>query len=156
VTRSPQPAGWPAALAKLDARRARAFATRDLRLLHRVYVAGPLLRADTAELTRLVPSGCGLVGAHTRFSSLRVSDHGSWAVIHAVARVPSSDLRCAGTTTAHGAATRAQELRLTLVGTARGVRISAVIGRGSPRVAGSSRRLSQSAFDHHFRETSTP
>jgi hypothetical protein len=129
ATRARQQAGWPAALARLDARRARAFATRDVRLLRSVYLPGPLLRADTAQLTRLVPAGCGLAGAHTRFTRVQVADHGSWAVIHAVARVPPSDLRCSGATTEHDAATRPQALRVTLVRTVRGVRIRAVIAR---------------------------
>jgi hypothetical protein len=134
-TRARRQAGWPAALATLDARRARAFATRDVRLLRGVYLPGPLLRADVAELTRLVPAGCGLLGAHTRFTHLRVADHGRWAVVEALARLPSSDLRCSGATTGHAAATRPQALRLTLVGTAHGIRIRAVTTRRSPRVA---------------------
>ncbi|HET8582917.1 MAG TPA: protein kinase [Jatrophihabitans sp.] len=116
---------WPAALDALDATRARAFATRDTGLLRRVYLPGPLLTADTALLTRIVPTGCGLAGVRTRYTAVHATENGSRAVLTATATLPASRLVCGGRQggTAPGAGPTA--LRLELVRTADGPRIAA-------------------------------
>jgi hypothetical protein len=115
---------WASALAGLDARRARAFATRDVRLLHRIYLPGPLLRADTAQLTRLVPAGCGLVGAHTRYTSVRVAAHGDRAVVTATAALPITRVVCSGQVSERARSVPPTRLRLELARTRAGVRIA--------------------------------
>jgi hypothetical protein len=116
--------GWAAALAGLDALRARAFATRNPRLLRRVYLPGPLLRADAALLARLVPAGCGLVGAHTRYASLHVTGQRTRAVVVATASLPATRVVCAGHVRARAKPVRPARLRLQLTRTAGGVRIA--------------------------------
>jgi hypothetical protein len=116
---------WSAALSGLDAVRARAFATRDAGLLRRVYVPGPLLAADTALLARIVPAGCTLAGARTRYTGLRAAAHGDRVDVTVTATLPPSRLMCAGhlRATAPGAGPAA--LQLTLAQTPAGLRIAA-------------------------------
>jgi hypothetical protein len=124
-TRSPASAiGWAANLRRLDRLRARAFATRTPALLGRVYVRGPLLTADSAQLARIVPAGCGLAGVRTRFAHLRVIDGGGRAVVIAVATLPSSRLVCRGHSPASAPGAGPTKLRIELIRTAAGVRIS--------------------------------
>lgn len=61
------------ALKHLDALRTDAFGRRDPHVLSAVYDSRLLLDQDVAQLERLVPVGCGLIGLRTRFSSLAVS-----------------------------------------------------------------------------------
>lgn len=61
-----------AILADLDAVRARAYAERDAGLLATTYAAPGLVSADTGELDRSVPAGCGLLGVTTRYTGLRL------------------------------------------------------------------------------------
>lgn len=117
---------WPRALARLDALRADAFATRDTRLLSRVYVPGPLLDADTDLLTRLVPSGCRLLGVHTRYQDVRVSAHITSARITARASLPASTLTCPGRAPRQARAAGPAILRVRLSRTPAGVRIAAL------------------------------
>jgi serine/threonine protein kinase len=114
---------WVAELDRLDAVRGRAYAARRAVLLRRVYLAGPLLAADTAMLNRLVPRGCGLDGVRTRYSALQVSDRAGSAVLIAQARLAPAELRCAGVLrdSAPGAEAR---LRIVLRSTGTGVRIA--------------------------------
>lgn len=96
---------WAAQLRAVDRLRARAYAERDPRLLARVYPPGPLRSADAAQLLRLVPEGCSLRGAVTRYANLqfppqpRTGRPAGVAVrvtVHATARIPAAVLRCPG------------------------------------------------------------
>jgi hypothetical protein len=113
---------WLADLDRLDALRARAFAERRPALLGRVYGQGPLLAEDTASLTRLVPSGCELHGARTRYTRPHIVAQAGAAVIAASATMAPSTLSCPGRARqiAPGAHAR---LRIVLRDTAQGVRI---------------------------------
>jgi hypothetical protein len=115
---------WTAELDRLDALRARAFAERRPALLRRVYLGAPLLAADAATLNRLVPPGCALRGAHTRYSPVQVSDRGSSAVLTATAHLAPARLRCGGGRRDTSRATVAR-LRIVLQATGSGVRIAA-------------------------------
>jgi hypothetical protein len=70
---APQPprAAIAAALARLDSVRERAFAQRRPNLLAAVYPPGALLAQDTALVTRMAPSGCGLQGMRTTYSDVK-------------------------------------------------------------------------------------
>jgi hypothetical protein len=111
-------------LDRLDALRARAFARGEPALLRRVYVSGPLLRADTAQLARLVPAGCGLIGVRSRFVPVAVRHTPGRDVLTVTATLPSSRLTCAGR--AHGTApgTAPTRLAVSLVRTDAGPRIA--------------------------------
>jgi hypothetical protein len=86
-----------AVLARLDTRRQRAFATRDVGLLGQVYVPGPLLSQDTALLEHLVPAGCGLVGVHTSYRHVRTTARERGQIEAAVsATMADSSLTCSG------------------------------------------------------------
>ncbi|HEU5265905.1 MAG TPA: protein kinase, partial [Jatrophihabitans sp.] len=113
-----------AALERLDATRARAFATRNPHLLGSVYLPGALLRADTALLTRLVPTGCGLTGARTRYAGLRVSHRNGRTAVTATATLAASRLVCHGTVRAAAPRAGPATLRLELAQTATGLRIA--------------------------------
>ncbi len=115
---------WAAALAGLDRLRARAFATRDPSLLRRVYRPGPLLTADTALLARLVPTGCGLAGARTRYTSVRVAAKRGRVTVLATATLPPSQLVCGGRVRATAPGAGPSRLRIDLVRTGDGVRIA--------------------------------
>ncbi|MFN2561863.1 MAG: serine/threonine-protein kinase [Jatrophihabitans sp.] len=117
-------AAWATRLAALDAIRARAFAQRDAGLLKQVYAPGPLLAADSALLSRIVPAGCGLAGARTTYSGLRAVPTNRGAVVTVNARLASSRLMCAGRLRGTAAGAGPAVLRLELVGTADGVRIA--------------------------------
>jgi hypothetical protein len=110
-------------LNRLDGLRARAFATRDAALLNRVYVPGPLRRADAVLLGRLVPPGCGLADVRTRYTGLHATAEGHGAVIVAVARLPASHLACDGRPRAAAPGTGPTRLRIALVRTPEGLRI---------------------------------
>lgn len=120
----PPPQDWAADLRALDAIRASAYARRDPALLAHVYLAGALLRADTALLTKLVPHGCGLVGARTRYTQVQVTGSGRSATLRVVATLPPSRLVCSGVPAGQAAAVGPAVLRLRLVRTAAGVRIA--------------------------------
>lgn len=115
---------WSVTLRGLDALRADAFATRDASLLRRVYVPGPLLRADTATLLRTVPSGCTLLGAVTRFDHVAVVRTGSGAEISARASMPSARLNCQGRVAARTTRLAPTTLRFVLIRTPDGPRIA--------------------------------
>jgi hypothetical protein len=102
-------------LRRLDDLREKAFARRDLGLLARVYVPGRLLDEDGALLQRLVPVGCGLVGAHTEFRNVQASvpAAGRWSV-RATARLAPSTLRCNGVVNGHAAGAGPIGLRIEL------------------------------------------
>jgi hypothetical protein len=115
---------WATALRRLDALRARAFATRDPRLLRQVYVPGPLLRSDAAYLARAVPAGCGLRGARTRYGAVRVAARRPQVVLVVTASLPRSELYCTGRAPRPAAGVTATRLRLELVRTSSGLRIA--------------------------------
>jgi protein kinase-like protein len=102
-------------LRELDDLREQAFARRDLRLLARVYVPGPLLDEDSVRLRQLVPVGCGLVGAHTEFRDVQASGRsaGRWSV-RATVRLAPSTLRCKGVVRGHAAGAGPTGLRIEL------------------------------------------
>jgi serine/threonine protein kinase len=112
LSNSPSPAD---VLRRLDDLREQAFARRDVGLLTRVYVPGPLLDEDSVRLRRLVPVGCGLVGAHTEFRNVQASRRsaGRWS-IRATARLAPSTLRCAGVVRGHAAGAGPTGLRIEL------------------------------------------
>jgi eukaryotic-like serine/threonine-protein kinase len=109
---SPSPAD---VLRRLDDLREQAFARRDVGLLAEVYVPGPLLDEDSVRLRRLVPVGCGLVGAHTEFRNVQASSRsaGRWS-IRATARLAPSTLRCRGVVRGHAADAGPTGLRIEL------------------------------------------
>jgi hypothetical protein len=121
-------ATWSARLAHLDAVRAAAFSRRDARLLRQVYLPGPLLTADSALLTRLVPTGCGLAGARTTYSGVRAATRGQAVVLTVTARLSPSRLLCSGQQRATAPGAGPTVLRLELVRTAAGLRIAAQRG----------------------------
>ena len=102
-------------LRRLDDLRQHAFARRDVGLLAQVYVPGRLLDEDGAMLRRLVPVGCGLVGAHTEFRNVQASvpAAGRWSV-RATARLSPSTLRCNGVVNGHAAGSGPTGLRIEL------------------------------------------
>jgi hypothetical protein len=99
----------------LDDLREQAFARRDAGLLAQVYLPGPLLDEDADLLRRLVPIGCGLLGAHTDFSDVRASavTAGRWTV-WARAQLAPSTLRCGGVAGGHAAGAGPARLRIEL------------------------------------------
>jgi hypothetical protein len=115
---------WAAALAELDAVRARAFATRDARLFGRVYLPGPLLDADAALLDRIVPAGCGLVGAHTHYDHVRAAVRRSSVNVTATATLPASTLMCHGRAVGTAKPAGPTTLQLTLRHAPGGLRIT--------------------------------
>jgi len=119
---SPSPAD---VLRRLDDLREQAFARRDVGLLAQVYVPGPLLDEDSVRLRRLVPVGCGLVGAHTEFRNVQASSRsaGRWS-IRATARLAPSTLRCTGVVRGRAAGAGPTGLRIELVQVAGQYRIA--------------------------------
>jgi eukaryotic-like serine/threonine-protein kinase len=119
---SPSPAD---VLRRLDDLREQAFARRDVGLLAQVYVPGPLLDEDSVRLRRLVPVGCGLVGAHTEFRNVQASSRsaGRWS-IRATARLAPSTLRCTGVVRGHAAGAGPTGLRIELAQVAGQYRIA--------------------------------
>jgi hypothetical protein len=114
---------WLAELHRLDALRSRAFANRRPSLLRRVYWPGRLLQADLASLARLVPPGCRLTGAHTRYRRVDVASGEQRAVVTAAATMAASRLICPGRATRHAPAAAAR-LRIVLTRSAGAVRIA--------------------------------
>ena len=109
---SPSPAD---VLRRLGDLREQAFARRDVGLLARVYVPGPLLDEDSVRLRRLVPVGCGLVGAHTEFGNVQASSRSAGRLsIRATARLAPSTLRCMGVVRGHAAGAGPTGLRIEL------------------------------------------
>lgn len=85
-------------LAALDAYRQQAFARRDPALLAKMYPPGPLLAQDQALLTRIVPSGCGLLGVHTEYRDAAVTSRTSQRTeLRVRAVLQPSTLRCGKT-----------------------------------------------------------
>lgn len=123
--RKRSPAGWLAWLDELDALRARAYATRDVSLLRQVYAPGPLLRSDAALLVRLVPPGCGLVGARTRYASGTAHSTARRLHISVRAALRPSELTCAGRVRGHAVGRGPTTLVIELVRTPAGLRIVA-------------------------------
>ena len=116
--------GWAARLAALDALRGRAFAERRPDLLRAVYASSSLLRADTALLLRIVPTGCGLRGVRTTYRDVQVTEGADRAVVTVRASLPASTLSCSGTAGGRAAGVRPVHLQLTLVGPATVARIA--------------------------------
>jgi hypothetical protein len=126
-TGTPSAAAAAAALVQLDALRERAFERRAPLLLNGVYVPGPLLDQDTALLTKIVPSGCGLDGVHTTYSQVNVlSSHGDTLEVSTQATLSQSLLVCAGTAKGTAAGSPATPLRIVLVKKRTGYLISAI------------------------------
>jgi hypothetical protein len=125
-TRQPTgpPTSWLSRLDALDAFRARAYATRDVSLLRRVYARGDLLRSDAALLTRLVPDGCGLSGARTRYADPVVRQVGQRVRITVLATLRPSRLICAGRVRARAPGRGPSTLDIVVVPTAAGPRIA--------------------------------
>ena len=113
---TPVPTGWPARLATLDARRARAFAERRPDLLAAVYTSATLLRADTSLLLRIVPVGCGLHGVRTTYADVRVAAAGARTVVTAEVSLPATDLICGTTPSGRAPAVGPLRLRTILQG----------------------------------------
>jgi hypothetical protein len=84
------------------------------------------LRADTALLTRLVPAGCGLSGARTRYAAVRAAPRGRRIVVSATARLAASQLVCHGRAAGAAPSAGPTRLRLELLRTAAGLRIAAL------------------------------
>jgi hypothetical protein len=119
------------ALISLDAVRERAYSSRDLGLLATVYAPGPLAVQDAAQLTRVVPVGCGLVGVRTSYSQVAIlQDSAEQVVVSAQIALPESVLRCGAsdsqTEQQRAAASPPEPVRITLRRTADSYRISAV------------------------------
>jgi hypothetical protein len=112
------------ALRDLDRIREQAFARREVSLLTRVYVAGPLLAQDAALLQRVVPRRCGLVGVHTTYSAVRSSAHGERLVLSATATLAPSTLRCPAAAPSPAAGESPTRLRIELVPGSDGYRIA--------------------------------
>jgi eukaryotic-like serine/threonine-protein kinase len=111
----PDASGVATALKRLDTLRQQAFADRNAGLLANVYAAGPLLRQDTALLTRLVPAGCRLVGVHTDYGQVRVIGATASRVQASVrATLSDSVLVCGGTTTGRALGSGPSMLRIVL------------------------------------------
>jgi hypothetical protein len=110
----------------------RAFAGRRPALLRRVYPAGPLRAADSALLDRIVPRGCGLVGAHTHYARVRVLAHGPRTVLLVRAALTASRLRCPGRADVAVRGVGPTTLRIVLAEASDGYRITGqqVIGPG--------------------------
>jgi len=87
-------ATWLAALDRLDAARARAFATGDGAGLRAVYASPELAATDAALLHRLVPAGCGLRGVRTRYRAVSVTAGGERATLVVSATLAASQLVC--------------------------------------------------------------
>ena len=113
---------WIGELNRLDALRARAFAERRPTLLHRVYRSGPLLAADAGALSRMVPVGCRLLGARTRYLHSRVVAARHRAVVTTSATMAASRLVCGDRPARLAPGVRAR-LRIVLATTVHGVRI---------------------------------
>jgi hypothetical protein len=107
--------GVATVLTRLDLERERAFATRDVGLLSKVYTAGPLLTQDTALLRRLVPEDCRLVGVHTTYDRIQITARGGGRVqITVRAELAGSLLVCGGTATGRAAGSGPSTLRIEL------------------------------------------
>jgi len=134
-TASPRPApvrqGAPPSpvrqvLAELDARRASAFAHRNPSALADVYASRVLLARDQALLRAAVPVGCGLAGAHTRYTSVDVvARHGAETTVRVTASLPGSTLVCGGDATQRVDPVPSRRLQIVLVH-----------GPGGDRIAG--------------------
>jgi serine/threonine protein kinase len=121
-----RPSGsWIAALGRLDAARAAAYAGRDPAALRRVYSDASLAATDVAQLTRLVPSGCGLRGVRTQYADVRVTVSGARATVLVQATLPPSQLVCGGSVRATLPGAGPTRLRVELVRTSGGVRLAA-------------------------------
>jgi hypothetical protein len=118
------PDGWIAALDRLDAARAAAYAGRDPAALRRVYADASLAATDIAQLTRLVPSGCGLRGVRTQYADVRVTVAGARATVLVRATLPPSQLVCGGSVRATLPGAGPTRLRVELVRTSGGVRVA--------------------------------
>jgi serine/threonine protein kinase len=83
------------ALQRLDALRARAYASRAPDLLARVYASRALRARDMAAMRAAVPPGCGLRGLHTRFEAVRaLAVDRTSVVVRTRAVVSPAVLRC--------------------------------------------------------------
>lgn len=120
-------ASWDEILARLDARRERAFATADATALSGVYPPGVLLAQDRATLTRLVPAECALVGLRTTYASLHVAARADGTVtIRTRATLARATLTCGGVRTTTTAARGPTALTLTLIRGPGGYRIGSI------------------------------
>jgi hypothetical protein len=113
------------ALVMLASIRERAFAERKNALLAQVYLPGPLLQADAALLARIVPAGCGLLGAHTAYYDTAVGGTDEHPVITTTATLSPSRLICAGSQAGSAPGVGPTGLRIELTRTATGYRIAA-------------------------------
>jgi hypothetical protein len=105
-------------LTRLADLREQAFAHDAATLLSQVYPAGPLLTQDAALLHRVVPPGCGLVGVHTSYSSVRVtSATPGHAVVLARATLAPSQLVCTDRSPAAASGQGPTALRIELAAT---------------------------------------
>jgi len=123
------PATSPAAraavlLRDLDRIRELAFARRQVALLARVYVSGPLLTQDTALLQRVVPAGCGLVGVHTTYAQLQADVVDDRLVLATTATLAPSTLTCHATASSGAAGEKPTRLRIELIHRSDGYRIA--------------------------------
>src|SRR5882757_4880695 len=129
VTAAPATTTSPAAraavlLRDLDRIRELAFARRQVALLARVYVSGPLLTQDAALLRRVVPAGCGLVGVHTTYAQLQADVVDDRLVLATTATLAPSTLTCHATASSGAAGEKPTRLRIELVHRPDGYRIA--------------------------------
>jgi eukaryotic-like serine/threonine-protein kinase len=123
--RAARPLTPTAILGQLDSVRERAFGDNDPSILKQVYVAGPLLAQDVQTMARAVPPGCALVGLHTRYVNVKsAASSGGRVVISAVAMLSPATLICGGARTATSPGRGPTPLRIELVTTDGGYRIS--------------------------------
>ena len=116
---------WSAVLAALDAAREQAYAKADPRLLERVYVPGPLLTQDVAQLNRQVPKACSLPGLRTTFGDVRIEQRTtSQTTLRVIASSGAAVLLCGGEPGASVPAIGPTSLRVTLAKSASGYLIS--------------------------------
>lgn len=106
-----------ATLTALDAVREAAFAQRRPELLAQVYASAQLQSQDAAQIARLVPAGCGLLGVQTTYRDVRLVSAASSAevIVQASAQLAPSQLRCGAQPSAPTAGVAATPLRIGLV-----------------------------------------
>lgn len=93
-----------------------------------MWLPGPLLRQDTASLTRLVPAGCGLVGLRTSYTHVReVLRSAAAATVTATANLAPARVMCRGAVLNTTASRTGVVMTIGLVRTASGWRIGSMM-----------------------------
>lgn len=125
--RSPDALTARGMLQRLDALRERAYAARDPALLAQVYLSTDLVERDSAQLRRLVPQGCALLGVRTDYGE-PVVEYADAATVRLRVRavLNASSLRCGASVVAHAAAAGPDVERIVLRREAGRYRIAAL------------------------------